>query len=61
MSIERIWHNVSEVIESINSGIQGLTREEAKRRLAQFGPNELAEKKEFRRSCFGWDNSKIPS
>ncbi len=47
MSIERIWHNlsVSEVIESLNSGIQGLTREEAERRLAQFGPNELAEKK----------------
>ena len=46
MSIERIWHNlsVSEVIESLNSGIQGLTREEAGRRLAQFGPNELAEK-----------------
>jgi P-type Ca2+ transporter type 2C len=48
MSIERIWHNlsVSEVIESLNSGIQGLTREEAERRLAQFGPNELAEKGE---------------
>jgi len=47
MSIERIWHNlsVSEVIESLNSGTQGLTREEAERRLAQFGPNELAEKK----------------
>jgi Ca2+-transporting ATPase len=46
MSIERIWHNlsVSEVIESLNSGIQGLTREEVKRRLAQFGPNELVEK-----------------
>jgi len=47
MSIERIWHNlsVSEVIESLNSGTQGLTREEAERRLAQFGPNELAEKR----------------
>jgi len=46
MSIERIWHNlsVSEVIESLNSGIQGLTGEEAERRLAQFGPNELVEK-----------------
>jgi Ca2+-transporting ATPase len=46
MSIEKIWHNlsVSEVIESLNSGTQGLTREEAERRLAQFGPNELAEK-----------------
>jgi Ca2+-transporting ATPase len=49
MSIERIWHNltVSEVTESLNSGIQGLTREEAERRLAQFGPNELAEKKKI--------------
>ena len=49
MSIERIWHNlsVSEVIESLNSGIQGLTKEEAERRLAQFGPNELGEKKKI--------------
>jgi len=49
MSIERIWHNltVSEVIESLRSGIQGLTSEEAERRLAQFGPNELAEKKKI--------------
>ena len=49
MSVERIWHNlsVSEVTESLNSGIQGLTREEAERRLAQFGPNELAEKKKI--------------
>jgi Ca2+-transporting ATPase len=47
MSIERIWHNlsVSEVIESLNSGTQGLTGEEAERRLAQFGPNELTKKK----------------
>jgi Ca2+-transporting ATPase len=47
MSAEKIWHNlsVSEAIESLNSGIQGLTREEAGRRLAQYGPNELVEKK----------------
>jgi Ca2+-transporting ATPase len=46
MSIERTWHNlsVSEVVESLNSGVQGLTREEAERRLTQFGPNELVEK-----------------
>jgi len=46
MSIERIWHNlsVSEVVESLNSSIQGLTGEEAERRLAQFGSNELVEK-----------------
>lgn len=50
MSVERIWHNlsVSEVIESLGSGIQGLTREEAERRLAQFGPNELVEKEKTR-------------
>jgi Ca2+-transporting ATPase len=49
MSIERTWHNlsVSEVVESLNSGVQGLSREEAERRLAQFGPNELAEKKKI--------------
>jgi Ca2+-transporting ATPase len=47
MSIEKLWHNlsVSEVIESLNSGTQGLTGKEAERRLAQFGSNELAEKK----------------
>jgi len=54
MSKERIWHNlsVSEVIESLNSGIQGLTREEAEHRLAQFGPNELVEKGKNPRGCF---------
>lgn len=47
MSIERICHNLSvgEAIESLNSSIQGLSKEEAERRLAQYGPNELAEKK----------------
>jgi Ca2+-transporting ATPase len=46
MSMEKTWHNlsVSEVVESLNSGIQGLTRDEAERRLTQFGPNELVEK-----------------
>ena len=46
MSIERNWHNlsVSEVIDSLDSRIQGLTREEGERRLGQFGPNELVEK-----------------
>jgi Ca2+-transporting ATPase len=46
MSIEKTWHNLSvgEVVESLNSGIQGLTREEAEHRLTQFGPNELVEK-----------------
>ncbi len=46
MSTERNWHNLSvgEAIDSLESRIQGLTREEAERRLAQFGPNELVEK-----------------
>ncbi len=46
MSLERNWHNlsVSEVIESLDSRIDGLTGEEAERRLARFGPNELLEK-----------------
>ena len=49
MSVERAWHNLSasEVIESLKSSLQGLTREEAQHRLAQFGPNELAEKKKI--------------
>jgi len=50
MSRERNWHNlsVSEAIESLNSGLQGLTRDEAERRLGQFGPNELVEKEKTR-------------
>jgi len=50
MSTERIWHNLSvnEVIESLSSSVQGLSKEEAERRLGQFGPNELAEKEKTR-------------
>ena len=47
MSIDiKNWHNLSvnEVIESLDSNLQGLRREDAERRLAQFGPNELVEK-----------------
>lgn len=49
MSIEGIWHklSISEVIESLDSGTQGLTREKAKRGLAQSGQNELAENKKI--------------
>jgi Ca2+-transporting ATPase len=36
--------DVSEIIDSLNSSVQGLTAKEAERRLAQFGPNELVEK-----------------
>jgi Ca2+-transporting ATPase len=42
----RNWHNLeaSEAIASLNSTTLGLSREEAQRRLAQFGPNELVKK-----------------
>jgi Ca2+-transporting ATPase len=41
------WHNLSaaETIESLGANRQGLTGEDAQRRLSQFGPNELQEKK----------------
>jgi len=47
MCTEKIWHNLvaTEAIESLNSSIQGLSREEAELRLSQYGPNELVEKK----------------
>ncbi|MDO8715968.1 MAG: cation-translocating P-type ATPase [Dehalococcoidales bacterium] len=46
MKVDKTWHTleVSEVIASLNSGTSGLSREEAERRLAEFGPNELTEK-----------------
>jgi len=45
---QKAWHsmNIGEVLESLNSGPNGLTEEEAKRRLQEYGLNELvAEKK----------------
>lgn len=46
MNREKNWHNleVAETLQSLDSSRQGLTQEEARRRLAQFGPNELLEK-----------------
>ena len=46
MKLDKTWHTieVSEVIASLNSGSSGLSREEAKLRLAKFGPNELTER-----------------
>ncbi|MGD0352497.1 MAG: cation-translocating P-type ATPase [Dehalococcoidia bacterium] len=43
------WHNleISEVFASLDSSREGLSQGEAQRRLAQFGPNELAEKKKI--------------
>lgn len=45
----RNWYNLepAEVIASLNSSPQGLSQEEAQRRLAQFGPNELVEREKI--------------
>ena len=50
MSLQRTWHNLSvdKVLESLNSSISGLTKEEAERRLTQFGPNELVQREKTR-------------
>jgi P-type Ca2+ transporter type 2C len=50
MSVDRNWHNLGpgEVIQSLDSGFDGLTRPEAERRLGQYGPNELVEKEKTR-------------
>ncbi len=41
------WHRkeTSEVVERLNSSLQGLSNEEARKRLVEYGPNELREKK----------------
>jgi len=41
------WHrkDTNEAIEALNSSIQGISSEEAQKRLAEYGPNELKEKK----------------
>jgi len=41
-----LWHNleVDKVLNSLKSDRHGLSRDEAKRRLDEFGPNELVEK-----------------
>jgi Ca2+-transporting ATPase len=45
----KAWYNlgVAEVIKSFGSKAEGLTPEEAEKRLAQYGPNELVEKKKI--------------
>ncbi len=47
MTIEQDWHKttVAQAIQSLESSGDGLSREEAKRRLSQFGPNELVKRK----------------
>jgi Ca2+-transporting ATPase len=41
------WHQktVADVIEELNSSLQGISSEEARKRLLEYGPNELKEKK----------------
>ncbi|MCI0469431.1 MAG: HAD-IC family P-type ATPase, partial [Nitrospirae bacterium] len=41
------WHQkeINEVIGDLGSSIQGISKEEAHKRLAEYGPNELIEKK----------------
>ena len=49
MKVNANWHNldVSEVLTFLGSKHDGLSQEDAQRRLAQFGPNELAEKEKI--------------
>ncbi|MEM3380608.1 MAG: cation-translocating P-type ATPase [Candidatus Bathyarchaeia archaeon] len=45
---QRVWHSmgVDEVLRSLKTGVDGLSDDEAERRLKEYGPNELkAEKK----------------
>ncbi len=46
METNKNWHNldISDVLASLSSGRNGISNEEARHRLTQFGPNELAEK-----------------
>jgi len=41
------WHQkeVSEVVEDLSSSLQGISSEEARKRIEEYGPNELKEKK----------------
>jgi len=43
------WHNLeaSKAVASLNSSSDGLSQEEAQKRLAQFGPNELVTKEKI--------------
>ena len=46
----KAWYNldVAEVVSSLDSNVEGLTADEAKKRLAQYGPNELREEEDIR-------------
>ncbi len=47
--VNRNWYNLkpAEAISSLNSSSHGLSQQEAQKRLAQFGPNELVEKEKI--------------
>ncbi len=49
MEAKQNWHNleVAEVLTALNSNTRGLSQQEAQRRMAQFGANELAEGKKI--------------
>jgi len=49
MKVSQAWHSlhIPEVFIALDSRREGLSQEEANRRLAQFGRNELAEKKKI--------------
>ena len=46
IDIQKIWHNltVPDTLNSLQTSINGLTSEEAQKRLVQFGSNELVGK-----------------
>lgn len=48
-AVNRNWYNLkpAEVISSLNSSFHGLSQQEAQKRLAEFGPNELVKKEKI--------------
>jgi len=48
-AVSQNWYNLqsSSVLTSLNSSSNGLSQEEAQKRLAQYGPNELVEKEKI--------------
>ena len=48
-TVNRNWYNLelAEVVDCFNSSLSGLSSEEAQKRLAQYGPNELVAKEKI--------------